>query len=173
MPALTPRSDSFRIPKRQRHVPEARAHVRRILKDWALDGELAHDVATVATELVTNAVRHCRVTLAEVEVVVSVRGDTRRGRSPSAYGRTSWSRGGPGERGGAESVPWAVAALGGPGGTVSSHVRPVVAVPAVRTLLGETAGESGARARRTHGWSICGRRRRGRPRAGVCHGVPE
>ncbi|MBE4735218.1 MULTISPECIES: ATP-binding protein [Streptomyces] len=74
MPALTPRSDSFRIPKRQRHVPEARAHVRRILKDWAIDGELAHDVATVATELVTNAVRHCRVTLAEVEVVVSVRG---------------------------------------------------------------------------------------------------
>jgi anti-sigma regulatory factor (Ser/Thr protein kinase) len=74
MPTLTPRRDSFRIPKRRRHVPEARAHVRRILKDWALDGELAHDIATVATELVTNAVRHCRVTLAEVEVVVSVRG---------------------------------------------------------------------------------------------------
>ncbi|MER6158807.1 ATP-binding protein [Streptomyces sp. NPDC001868] len=74
MPALTPRRDSFRIPKRRRHVPEARAHVRRILKDWALDAELAHDIATVATELVTNAVRHCRVTLAEVEVVVSVRG---------------------------------------------------------------------------------------------------
>ncbi|MBD9703525.1 ATP-binding protein [Streptomyces sp. ID01-12c] len=45
-----------------------------MLKDWAIDGELAHDIATVATELVTNAVRHCRVTLAEVEVVVSVRG---------------------------------------------------------------------------------------------------
>ncbi|MDX3631748.1 ATP-binding protein [Streptomyces europaeiscabiei] len=74
MPALTPRRDSFRIPKRTRHVPEARARVRRILKDWALDPELAHDIATVATELVTNAVRHCRVTLAEVEVVVSVRG---------------------------------------------------------------------------------------------------
>ncbi|ULR52399.1 ATP-binding protein [Streptomyces deccanensis] len=74
MPALTPRSDSFRIPKRGRHVPEARARVRRILKDWALDGELADDIATVATELVTNAVRHCRVTLADVEVVVSVRG---------------------------------------------------------------------------------------------------
>lgn len=74
MPALTPRRDSFRIPKRTRHVPEARAHVQRMLKDWALDGELAHDIATVATELVTNAVRHCRVTLAEIEVVVSVRG---------------------------------------------------------------------------------------------------
>ncbi|UUU32152.1 ATP-binding protein [Streptomyces sp. CA-210063] len=74
MPALTPRRDSFRIPKRRRHVPEARAQVQRILKDWALDGELAHDVATVATELVTNAVRHCRVTLAEVEVSLSIRG---------------------------------------------------------------------------------------------------
>jgi anti-sigma regulatory factor (Ser/Thr protein kinase) len=48
--------------------------VARILKDWALDGELAHDVATVATELVTNAVRHCRVTLAQVEVTLSIRG---------------------------------------------------------------------------------------------------
>ncbi|WP_234022187.1 ATP-binding protein [Streptomyces ipomoeae] len=79
MPALAPRPthprrDSFRIPKRRRHVPEARAAVRRILKDWALDGELADDIATVATELVTNAVRHCRVALAEVEVVVSIRG---------------------------------------------------------------------------------------------------
>ncbi|MEV0641802.1 ATP-binding protein [Streptomyces sp. NPDC050619] len=74
--ALTshPRSDTFRIPKRKRHVPEARAQVQRILKDWALDGELAHDVATVATELVTNAVRHCRVSLAQVEVTISIRG---------------------------------------------------------------------------------------------------
>lgn len=79
MPALVPhrthpRRDSFRIPKRRRHVPEARAQVQRIRKDWALDSELAHDVATVATELVTNAVRHCRVTLAEIEVVLSIRG---------------------------------------------------------------------------------------------------
>jgi len=48
--------------------------VRRILKDWAVDGELAHDVATVATELVSNAVRHCRVVLAQVEVTISIRG---------------------------------------------------------------------------------------------------
>ncbi|WP_200305825.1 ATP-binding protein [Streptomyces adelaidensis] len=74
MPELSSRSDSFRIPKRRRHVPEARAQVRRILKDWALDGELAHDVTTVATELVTNAVVHCRVTLSEIEVVLSIRG---------------------------------------------------------------------------------------------------
>ena len=76
MPALAvhPRRDSFRIPKRRRHVPEARTTLRRILKDWALDAELADDIATVATELVSNAVRHCRVGLAEVEVVVSIRG---------------------------------------------------------------------------------------------------
>lgn len=48
--------------------------MRRILKDWAVGGELADDIATVATELVSNAVRHCRVTLAEIEVVVSIRG---------------------------------------------------------------------------------------------------
>lgn len=69
-----PRRDTFRIPKRKRHVPEARAQVRRILKDWAVDDELAHDVATVATELVSNAVRHCQVTLAQVEVTISIRG---------------------------------------------------------------------------------------------------
>lgn len=101
MPALTPRRDSFRIPKRRRHVPEARAHVRRILKDWALDAELAHDIATVTTELVTNAVRHCRVTLAEVEVVVSVRGcgvlvevsDPDRGKTgPGGGARPRWGR---------------------------------------------------------------------------------
>ncbi|MGW0712510.1 ATP-binding protein [Streptomyces sp. NPDC002643] len=79
MPALArrpviPRRDSFRIPKRRRHVPEARSQVRRILKDWAVGGELADDIATVATELVSNAVLHCRVTLAEIEVVVSIRG---------------------------------------------------------------------------------------------------
>ncbi|WP_371579305.1 ATP-binding protein [Streptomyces sp. NBC_01314] len=96
MPALStrrrthPRRDSFRIPKCRRHVPEARANVRRILKDWAVDGELADDIATVATELVSNAVRHCRVTLAEIEVAVSIRGcglllevsDPDRGRLP-------------------------------------------------------------------------------------------
>lgn len=76
MPELAthPRSDTFRIPKRKRQVPEARARIRRTLKDWSLDGELAQDIATVATELVTNAVRHCRVTHAQVEVTVSIRG---------------------------------------------------------------------------------------------------
>ncbi|GAB2936312.1 ATP-binding protein [Streptomyces heilongjiangensis] len=96
MPALAPRPahprrDSFRIPKRRRHVPEARAEVRRILKDWAVGGELADDIATVATELVANAVRHCQVPLAEIEVTLSIRGcgllvevaDPDRGRLPA------------------------------------------------------------------------------------------
>lgn len=69
-----PRQATFRIPKRTRHVPEARAQVRKALNDWALDDELAHDIATVATELVTNAVCHCRVALAQVEVTLSIRG---------------------------------------------------------------------------------------------------
>lgn len=55
-------------------TPEACAQVQRILKNWALGGELAHDNATVATEPVTDAVRHCRVKLAEVEVSLSIRG---------------------------------------------------------------------------------------------------
>ncbi|WP_200308381.1 ATP-binding protein [Streptomyces adelaidensis] len=105
MPALAPRRDSFRIPKRRRHVPETRAAVRRILKDWAVGSELAADIATVATELVTNAVRHCRVPLAEIEVVVSIRGcglllevsDPDRGRLPAA--RTECDPEGEGRRG--------------------------------------------------------------------------
>ncbi|MET9845734.1 ATP-binding protein [Streptomyces ossamyceticus] len=86
-----PRRDSFRIPKRRRHVPEARAEVRRILKDWVVNCELADDIATVATELVANAVRHCQVPLAEIEVTLSIRGcglllevaDPDRGRLPA------------------------------------------------------------------------------------------
>jgi anti-sigma regulatory factor (Ser/Thr protein kinase) len=65
--------------------------VRRILKEWAVGGELADDIATVATELVANAVRHCQVPLAEIEVTLSIRGcgllvevaDPDRGRLPA------------------------------------------------------------------------------------------
>ncbi len=67
------RRDTFRVPKHKRHVPDARAHVRTILKDWGINGELACDVASAATELVTNAVRHCRVTHAQIEVTLSIR----------------------------------------------------------------------------------------------------
>ncbi|MCH0559763.1 ATP-binding protein [Streptomyces sp. MUM 16J] len=69
-----PFAETFRIPKHRRHVPAARQNVRKTLADWGLTGELADDVVVSANELVTNAVRHCRVTLAQVEVRLSVQG---------------------------------------------------------------------------------------------------
>jgi anti-sigma regulatory factor (Ser/Thr protein kinase) len=65
---------TFHIPKHRRHVSTARQHVRRTLADWGLTGELADSVTVSANELVTNAVAHCRVTLARIEVTLSVRG---------------------------------------------------------------------------------------------------
>lgn len=75
MSALTAddRRDTFRVPKHRKHVPEARARVRKVLADWGLDS-LADDVGLAATELVANAVRHCRMTWAQIEVAVSVQG---------------------------------------------------------------------------------------------------
>ncbi|MGW0826630.1 ATP-binding protein [Streptomyces sp. NPDC002845] len=70
-----PRQATFRIPKHTRHVPDARTQVRKILANWGLVGELSTDVVVVTTEYVTNAVRHCRVTFAQVEVSVSIQGD--------------------------------------------------------------------------------------------------
>ncbi|MFE9886389.1 ATP-binding protein [Streptomyces scopuliridis] len=74
--ALTvePLRDTFRIPKRRRHVPAVRARVRGPLEKWGFN-HLAPDVELAACELVTNAVIHCRVTFAEIEVTVHVDGD--------------------------------------------------------------------------------------------------
>lgn len=66
---------TFRIPKHTRNVPDARAQVRKTLADWNIPAELTADIALVATELVTNAVRHCQVTFALVEVSLSLKGD--------------------------------------------------------------------------------------------------
>ncbi|MFC9430409.1 ATP-binding protein [Streptomyces sp. NPDC056987] len=66
-----PLRDTFRIPKRKKHVPAARARVRETLEKWGLE-QLAPEVELAASELVTNAVRHCRVSFAEVEVTVHV-----------------------------------------------------------------------------------------------------
>ncbi|MCX4454949.1 ATP-binding protein [Streptomyces sp. NBC_01340] len=71
--ATQPRRETFHVLKRGRHVPEARARVRKILADWGVGDELAADVAVVTTEYVTNAVRHCRVSFARIEVSLSVR----------------------------------------------------------------------------------------------------
>nr|WP_326611895.1 ATP-binding protein [Streptomyces scopuliridis] len=69
-----PLRDTFRIPKRRRHVPAVRARVRETLEKWGLN-DLAPDVELAACELVTNAVVHCRVTFAEIEVSVQVAGN--------------------------------------------------------------------------------------------------
>ncbi|MFE7568376.1 ATP-binding protein [Streptomyces sp. NPDC057539] len=69
-----PLRDTFRIPKRRRHVPAARARVRETLEKWGVN-DRAPDIELVACELVTNAVVHCRVTLAEIEVTLHVEGD--------------------------------------------------------------------------------------------------
>ncbi|MGW3647929.1 ATP-binding protein [Streptomyces sp. NPDC000878] len=69
-----PEPTTFRIPKHPRNVPEARAQVRKALADWGLPPELAADVALVATEFVTNSVRHCEVTFSLVEVTLSLQG---------------------------------------------------------------------------------------------------
>ncbi|MFD8965231.1 ATP-binding protein [Streptomyces sp. NPDC059568] len=74
--ALTaePLRDTFRVPKRKRHVPAVRARVRATLVKWGFD-HLVPDVELAACELVANAVVHCRVTLARIEVTVQVDGD--------------------------------------------------------------------------------------------------
>lgn len=69
------RRDTFHVPKRKQSVPDARSQVRKILSDWGIDSELACDVAAVSTELVANAIQHCRVTYARIEVTVCMRGD--------------------------------------------------------------------------------------------------
>ncbi|KPI28845.1 putative anti-sigma regulatory factor, serine/threonine protein kinase [Actinobacteria bacterium OK074] len=61
---------TFHIPKNRRHVSAARQRIRKTLADWGVDGELADSVAVSANELVTNAVAHCRVTLARIEVTL-------------------------------------------------------------------------------------------------------
>ncbi|WP_329067152.1 ATP-binding protein [Streptomyces sp. NBC_01429] len=62
---------TFRIPKRKKHVPAVRARVRETLAAWGLE-RLVPDVELVSSELVTNAVVHCRVSFAEVEVTLHV-----------------------------------------------------------------------------------------------------
>jgi anti-sigma regulatory factor (Ser/Thr protein kinase) len=69
-----PTTETVRIPKHKRHVPVARQHVRKVLADWGVTGELADAVVLLATELVTNAVTHCRVSCALVDVALSLDG---------------------------------------------------------------------------------------------------
>ncbi|MEU3030065.1 ATP-binding protein [Streptomyces incarnatus] len=68
MPATT----TFRIPKHRRHVSTARQLTAKALADWGIAGELSDVVVLLVSELVTNAVRHCRVSYAPVEVTLTL-----------------------------------------------------------------------------------------------------
>ncbi|MFC4327535.1 ATP-binding protein [Streptomyces andamanensis] len=69
-----PSTETFRIPKHRRHVPAARQRTAKALADWGITGELADSVALLTSELVTNAVLHCRVTYAQVRVTLTLNG---------------------------------------------------------------------------------------------------
>ncbi|MFF8032564.1 MULTISPECIES: ATP-binding protein [unclassified Streptomyces] len=67
-----PATETFRIPKHRRHVATARQHVRKALADWGVTDQLADAVTLLANELVTNAVTHCRISFAQVEVTLTL-----------------------------------------------------------------------------------------------------
>ncbi|MFF5158882.1 ATP-binding protein [Streptomyces sp. NPDC000348] len=69
-----PTTETFRIPKHRRHVSTARRRLREALADWGLTEELADPVTLLASELVTNAVLHCRVSYAQVRVTLTLDG---------------------------------------------------------------------------------------------------
>jgi anti-sigma regulatory factor (Ser/Thr protein kinase) len=65
-------TETFRIPQHRRHVPTARRQVRKALANWGVTDQLSDSVTLLANELVTNAVTHCRVSYAQVEVKLSL-----------------------------------------------------------------------------------------------------
>lgn len=69
-----PTTETFRIPQHRRHVPTARRQVRKALANWGITDQLADSVTLSANELVTNAVTHCRVSCAQVEVTLTLHG---------------------------------------------------------------------------------------------------
>ncbi|MFJ2200853.1 ATP-binding protein [Streptomyces violaceusniger] len=58
----------------KRYVPDARARVRKTLTAWEINASLADDVTLSADELLSNAIKHCRMTLTQVEITISVQG---------------------------------------------------------------------------------------------------
>ncbi|GGS28931.1 ATP-binding protein [Streptomyces griseoviridis] len=69
-----PATETFRIPKHRHHVSTARHRLRKALADWGVAGEQADLVTLLANELVTNAVTHCRVSHAQVRVILALHG---------------------------------------------------------------------------------------------------
>lgn len=76
MPTATAdqRHETFCVSMDKRHVPDARARVRKTLTAWGINASLADDVTLSADELLSNAIKHCQVTLTQVEIGISVRG---------------------------------------------------------------------------------------------------
>ena len=74
--AVTTTSAETRFTSRNaKRTCRTHGHRWKILSDWGINGELAGDVAAASTELVANAVQHCRVTYARIEVTLCMRGD--------------------------------------------------------------------------------------------------
>ncbi|MFK4268377.1 ATP-binding protein [Streptomyces milbemycinicus] len=72
MPTATAdRRDTFRVSKHKRSVPGVRTRIRKTLANWGISGALADDVTLSVDELLSNAIRHCRVTFALIEITVS------------------------------------------------------------------------------------------------------
>ncbi|MGW2331179.1 ATP-binding protein [Streptomyces sp. NPDC001700] len=69
--AMADHQDTFKVSKRRRNVPGVRARVQKALADWGIDAALADDVTLSADELVSNAIKHCRVSYAVIEISVS------------------------------------------------------------------------------------------------------
>ncbi|WP_217171326.1 ATP-binding protein [Streptomyces sp. AC512_CC834] len=69
-----PATETFRIPKHRRHVPTARQRLHKALADWGVADELTDAVVLLASELVTNAVLHCRTSYAQVGVALTLDG---------------------------------------------------------------------------------------------------
>ncbi|MEU5087357.1 ATP-binding protein [Streptomyces sp. NPDC021356] len=69
-----PETKTFRIPKHRSQAPTARQHLRKALADWGITDDLADGVTLLASELVTNAVLHCRVAYARVRVALTLNG---------------------------------------------------------------------------------------------------
>ncbi|AXL90134.1 ATP-binding protein [Streptomyces sp. CB09001] len=69
-----PATESFLVPKHRRHVPTARQRLRKALAGWGVADELTDAVVLLASELVTNAVLHCRTSYAQVGVTLTLDG---------------------------------------------------------------------------------------------------
>ncbi|QIP71027.1 ATP-binding protein [Streptomyces sp. VN1] len=69
-----PATETFRVPKHRRHVSAVRQHLSKALVGWGVTDEVTDVVVLLASELVTNAVLHCRTSYAQVGVALTLDG---------------------------------------------------------------------------------------------------